>query len=111
MESKDFYIDLSKHNKKEIKKISKLIIKKGDNILDETLKDLQKGVYTDGFKFLFYSPSGWNQNDYKPNGRKEIDIFIFMSFLKGHIKSYNKQIETLDAKKWQNLIERTKDEN
>ena len=72
MNKEKYFIDLSKLSKKQIKSLPQIFENAGQEILSETLSDLISGKITDGFKFLFYSPSGWNQNDYPLNGRTEI---------------------------------------
>ena len=72
MKKENVFIDLSKLSKKKIKALPQIFENAGDKALHETLSDLISGKITDGFKFLFYSPSGWNQNDYPLNGRTEI---------------------------------------
>ena len=72
MNKEKYFIDLSKCSKEQIKALPQKFEKAGHKILSETLSDLISGKITDGFKFLFYSPGGWNQNDYPLNGRTEI---------------------------------------
>lgn len=79
----EVFIDLSKLSKKQIKSLPQIFENAGHKILSETLSDLISGKITDGFKFLFYSPSGWNQNDYPLNGRTELTYPEFIKLFEG----------------------------
>ena len=82
-EKEKYFIDLSKSSEEQIKALPQKFENAGHNILSETLSDLISGKITDGFKFLFYSPSGWNQNDYPLNGRTELTYPEFIKLLEG----------------------------
>ena len=77
------FIDLSKLSEEQIKSLSQVFENAGDKVLPETISDLISGKITDGFKFLFYSPSGWNQNDYPLNGRTELTYPEFIKLFEG----------------------------
>ena len=83
MNKEKCFIDLSKLSKKQIKSLPQIFENAGHTILSETLSDLISGKITDGFKFLFYSPSGWNQNDYPLNGRTELNYPEFIKLFEG----------------------------
>ena len=79
----EIYINLKKLSEEQIKALPQVIENSGDKVLPETLSDLIRGKITDGFKFLFYSPSGWNQNDYPLNGRTELTYPEFIKLFEG----------------------------
>lgn len=83
MNREKYFIDLSKLSEEQRKSLPQIFEKAGHKILSETLSDLISGKITDGFKFLFYSPSGWNQNDYPLNGRTELTYPEFIKLFEG----------------------------
>ena len=95
MNKEKYFIDLSKLSKEQIKALPKKFEKAGHKILSETLSDLISGKITDGFKFLFYSPSGWNQNDYPLNGRTEITYPEFIKLFEGGEEEKENEVENI----------------
>lgn len=93
MKKENIYIDLSKLSDEHIKALPQKIENAGYKILSETLSDLISGKITDGFKFLFYSPSGWNQNDYPLNGRTELTYPEFIKLFEGGEETEVLQVE------------------
>lgn len=83
MDKSKILLDLSKCTEEQIKSLPQIFENSGDKLLPETLSDLISGKITDGFKFLFYSPSGWNQNDYPLNGRTELTYPEFIKLFEG----------------------------
>lgn len=83
MNKEKYFIDLSKLSEEQIKALPQVFENSGDKVLPETLSDLISGKITDGFKFLFYSPSGWNQNDYPLKGRTELTYPKFIKLFEG----------------------------
>ena len=80
MESKEkVYIDLALLKIDEIKEVGRLIFSTNDEICAETLDDLIDGVFTEGYRFLFYNGESWDQEDYAPNlkDKKEITLSEF----------------------------------
>lgn len=95
MNREKYFIDLSKLSQEQIKALPQKFEKAGHKILSETLSDLISGKITDGFKFLFYSPSGWNQNDYPLNGRTELTYSQFLDMM-GESEEKSKVIENIE---------------
>ena len=92
MNKEKYFIDLSKLSDEQIKALPQKFENAGHKILSETLSDLISGKITDGFKFLFYSPSGWNQNDYPLNGRTELTYPEFIKLFEGGEEETSLQI-------------------
>ena len=91
----NIFINLSKLSEEQIKALPQMFENSGDRVLPETLSDLISGKITDGFKFLFYSPSGWNQNDYVLNGRTELTYPEFIKLFEGGEDYPGKQYQPL----------------